>query len=637
MPANGFLPMTIEEMEDLGWDRPDFCLVTGDAYIDHPSFGTAIIGRVLQNRGYRVAVIAQPDWRSDADFLRFGQPRLGFLVNSGNMDSMVCHYTVAKKPRRDDAYTPGGRAGKRPDRAVIVYCNRIRQAFGRIPIVIGGVEASLRRFAHYDYWDDAVRRSILVDSGADLLIYGMGERAILEIADQMAAGVPIREIRSVRGTCYLSEEQPDLPGAILLDSFEQAASDKQAYCRAFLHQQQEMDAISGRPLIQPHGNRFVVAQPPAFPLSTQEMDAVYALPYQRAPHPSYREHIPALDEVEFSLVSCRGCFGACSFCALTYHQGRTIQVRSHQSLLEEALAMTKNPRFKGYIHDVGGPTANFRQPACQKQLKSGVCKDRQCLYPKCPNLEVSHRDYLALLRKLRKLDGVKKVFIRSGLRYDYLLYDPDPSFFRELVQHHVSGQLKVAPEHISSRVLRCMGKPDRELYDRFVQRYEALNRSLGKDQYLVPYFMSSHPGCGLNEAIELACYLKEHHLRPEQVQDFYPTPGTLSTAMFYTGLDPRTLRPVFVERSPQGKAIQRALMQYYRPENAALIRKALRSAGREDLIGYSEHCLVRPESTHVKGQKVRKPQGSRPRNAQEGKAPGRRKTSLTKHLKKKKK
>lgn len=598
MPAT-FLPMSVEEVQALGWDRPDFCLVCGDAYVDHPSFGPAIIGRTLERHGYKVAVIAQPDWRTLDDFKRFGRPRLGFLVSPGNIDSMVCHYTASKKPRHDDAYTPGGRAGKRPDRPAIVYTNKIRQSFRRMPIVIGGLEASLRRFAHYDYWDDKVRRSILVDSGADLLIYGMGERPIVEIADAMNAGIPIRDIRNVRGTCYLAEEGSALPEGIVLDSYETVRQDKIAYCRAFMHEQEECDGLRGATLIQPHGKAFVVANPPQPPLSTEEMDATYALPYQRAPHPSYTEHIPAIDEVEFSITSCRGCFGACSFCALTYHQGRTIQVRSHASILQEAEAMTHSPHFKGYIHDVGGPTANFRQPSCRKQLTQGVCKRRQCLHPRCPNLEVSHKDYRILLKKLRQVPGVKKVFIRSGLRYDYIMYDKDPSFFRELVEHHVSGQLKVAPEHINGTVLNLMGKPSRQLYDRFVQRYKSLNEDLGKAQYIVPYFMSSHPGSDLHAAIELAQYLKASGQRPEQVQDFYPTPGTLSTTMFYTGLDPRTLQPVYVPRDPKEKQLQRALLQFYMPQNAALVRQALRQADREDLIGYGLDCLVRPEGSHL--------------------------------------
>ena len=597
-----FLPLTREEMENRGWDRPDFCLVTGDAYVDHPSFGTAIIGRVLESQGFKVAVIAQPDWKSVHDFQRFGRPRLGFLVNSGNIDSMVCHYTASKKRRSDDAYTPGGKTGARPDRAVIVYTNMIRQAYRNIPVIIGGIEASLRRFAHYDYWEDKVRRSILVDSGADLLIYGMGERPVVEIAQALAAGIPIGQITYVNGTCYQAPSLEGVDAVKEIESFEQVRTDKHAYARAFLEQHRQTDAIRGQRLAQKHGDGYLVMNPPAMPLSMQEMDAVYALPYMRAPHPSYQAHIPGVDEVEFSITSCRGCYGGCSFCALTYHQGRRVQVRSHASILEEAERMTRSPRFKGYIHDVGGPTANFRQTACKQQQKNGVCPDRPCLYPRCKNLVVDHEDYRKLLVKLRKLPGIKKVFVRSGLRYDYMMYDTNEAFFRELVEHHISGQLKVAPEHISDRVLARMGKPPRALYDQFVHKYRTLNEQLGKNQYIVPYFMSSHPGSDLHAAIELACYLKKTGQRPEQVQDFYPTPGTLSTTMFYTGLDPRTMEPVYVPRSYEEKRMQRALLQFYRKENAPLVRQALRKAGREDLIGYAAHCLVWPERTETRGR-----------------------------------
>lgn len=589
------LPMTRQEVAQRGWDRPDFCLVTGDAYIDHPSFGAAIIGRVLESQGYKVAIIAQPDWHSVKDFKRFGRPRLGFLVTAGNIDSMVCHYTAGKRPRSDDAYTPGGKAGKRPDRATIVYCNKIREAYARMPIAIGGIEASLRRFAHYDYWDDAVRRSILVDSGADLLMFGMGEKSVVAIADALDAGIPMREITYVPGTCYLADSLESVADVEELPSFETVREDKDAYGRAFLRQQQECDGIRGQRLAQKHGARYVVVNPPSPPLSTREMDQVYALPYTRQPHPNYTQRIPAIEEVKFSITSCRGCFGACSFCALTYHQGRTVQVRSHGSILEEAQEMTQQPDFKGYIHDVGGPTANFRQPSCRDQLSRGVCKNRQCLSPKCPHLEVDHSDYLQLLQKLRRLPGIKRVFVRSGLRYDYIMYDKNGAFFKELVQHHVSGQLKVAPEHVSKRVLRLMGKPERALYDRFVDRYKALNRQMGKEQYIVPYFMSSHPGSRLEDAIELACYLKQTGQRPEQVQDFYPTPGTLSTTMFYTGRDPRTEETVYVPKDPAEKRMQRALLQFNRPENAPLVRKALQKARRQELIGYGPQCLVRPE------------------------------------------
>ena len=602
MMEKQFLPLTRQEMLARGWERPDFCLVTGDAYVDHPSFGTAIIGRVLESQGFKVAVIAQPDWKSVRDFQRFGRPRLGFLVNSGNIDSMVCHYTASKKRRSDDAYTPGGKTGARPDRAVIVYTNMIRQAYRNMPIIIGGIEASLRRFAHYDYWDDKVRRSILVDAGADLLIYGMGERPVVEIAQALAAGIPIGQITYVNGTCYQTASFQGVDAVKEIESFEQVRTDKQAYARAFLEQHRQTDAIRGQRLAQKHGDGYLVMNPPAMPLSVQEMDAVYALPYMRAPHPSYTEHIPGVDEVEFSITSCRGCYGGCSFCALTYHQGRRIQVRSHASIVDEAIQMTKSPHFKGYIHDVGGPTANFRQTACKQQRKNGVCPDRACLYPRCPNLEVDHEDYRKLLVQLRKLPGIKKVFVRSGLRYDYMMYDTNDAFFRELVEHHISGQLKVAPEHISDRVLARMGKPPRALYDQFVHKYRVLNQQLGKDQYIVPYFMSSHPGSDLHAAIELACYLKKTGQRPEQVQDFYPTPGTLSTTMFYTGLDPRTMEPVYVPRSYEEKRMQRALLQFYRKENAPLVRQALRKAGRADLIGYESHCLVWPERSEMRGR-----------------------------------
>ena len=588
------LPMNKRELyEYFGVDEPDFVIVTGDAYIDHPSFGTAIIGRVLASRGYSVGIIAQPDWKKAESFKVFGKPRLAFMVNAGNMDSMVNHYTSSKKRRSADNYSPGGRMGLRPDRAVTVYCNRIREAYGSVPIVIGGIEASLRRFAHYDYWDDKVRRSVLVDSGADILTYGMGERQTVEIADALASGLDIHDITYVAGTCYMAGSLENVYDYDEIESFEAVASDKRAYCRAFMRQYEEQDAISGRRLVQKHGNRWLVANPPSMPLTTQELDDVYELPYTRLPHPSYKEHIPAIDEVEFSLVSTRGCFGACSFCALTFHQGRVIQARSHESLLREAEILTKLPNFKGYIHDVGGPTANFRHPACKKQLEKGVCKKRQCLgYEHCKNVEVDHRDFTALLKKLRALPGVKKVFVRSGIRYDYLMFDHDDSFIRELVAHHVSGQLKVAPEHVSDHVLRLMGKPAGGLYDRFCAKYKKVNAQLGMDQYIVPYFMSSHPGSTLDSAVELALYLKKTGQRPEQVQDFYPTPGTLSTCMFHTGLDPRDMQPVYVPRDPAEKAMQRALMQYFMPYYRNTAREALIMAGREDLIGSGRDCLV---------------------------------------------
>ena len=611
------LPMNKRELNEVfGVDTPDFVIVSGDAYIDHPSFGTAIIGRVLQSRGYSVGIIAQPDWHSADGFRVFGRPRYAFMVNSGNMDSMVNHYTSSKKRRSGDSYSPGGKAGLRPDRAVTVYCNRIREAYGSVPIIIGGIEASLRRFAHYDYWDDRVRRSVLDDSGADLLSYGMGEHQTAEIADALASGLDIHDITYIAGTCYMAGSLDSVYDYDEIESFESVSTDKKAYCRAFMRQYEEQDAITGRRLVQKHGARWLVVNPPSPPLTTQEMDDVYELPYTRKPHPSYREHIPALDEVEFSLVSTRGCFGACSFCALTFHQGRVIQARSHESLIREAKLLTELPNFKGYIHDVGGPTANFRKPACKKQLTKGVCKKRQCLgYEHCKNVEVEHRDFTELLKKLRSLPGVKKVFVRSGIRYDYLMFDKDDTFIRELVKHHVSGQLKVAPEHISDGVLRLMGKPAGGLYDRFCQKYAKINKQLGMEQYIVPYFMSSHPGSTLDSAVELAEYLKKTGQRPEQVQDFYPTPGTLSTCMFYTGLDPRDMTPVYVPRDPAEKAMQRALMQYFMPQYRNLARKALLKAGREDLIGNGRECLVKEERPKVEpnGEKKKSPAPRRQR------------------------
>lgn len=590
------LPMTRAELTARGVEQLDFVLVTGDAYVDHPSFGTAIIGRVLEHAGYSVGVIAQPSWTDASAFQSLGRPRLAFLVNSGNLDSMVNHYSVTKHRRSTDAYSPGGKAGLRPDRAVIVYANRCRQAYRGVPVVIGGLEASLRRFAHYDYWEDAVRRSVLADAGADLLIYGMGEYPVVEIADALAAGIPASQITYVPGTCYMASTLDNVYDYAELPSYAEVASDKAAYAQAFMAQYREQDAVRGKRLIQRHEKAYLVANPPAAPLSQEELDAVYALPYTRRPHPSYKEKIPALDEVEFSLTSCRGCFGGCSFCALTFHQGRVVQARSHRSLVEEAKLLTRQPGFKGYIHDVGGPTANFRKPACAKQLASGTCPNRQCIgFTRCDHLEVDHSDYLVLLRKLRSLPNVKKVFVRSGVRYDYVMYDKDRTFLRELAAHHVSGQLKVAPEHVSERVLYYMNKPAHGLYDRFVQRYAQINRDLGQEQYIVPYFISSHPGSELSDAIELAQYLKQSGQRPEQVQDFYPTPGTLSTCMYYTGLDPRTMEPVHVARSLHEKGLQRALMQYFLPRNFAKVREALTLAGREDLIGFHKDALVPPE------------------------------------------
>ena len=580
------LPMTPAELTfQFGVDTPDFIIVSGDAYVDHPSFCSAIIGRVLQSRGYSVGIIAQPDWRSGKDLTRFGRPNYAFLVNAGNMDSMVNHYTSAKKPRSEDAYSPGGRRGARPDRAVTVYTKKLRELYGEVPIVIGGIEASLRRFAHYDYWDNKVRPSVLFESGADLISYGMGEHQTVEIADALASGLDIKDITYIAGTCYAADSLENVYDYDEIESFEAVSTDKKAYCRAFMKQYEEQDALTGRRLAQKHGTRWLVANPPALPLTTQELDDVYELPYTRQPHPSYKEHIPAIDEVLFSLVSTRGCFGACSFCALTFHQGRVIQARSHESLVREAELLTKHPDFKGYIHDVGGPTANFRAPACSKQLTKGVCKKRQCLgYEHCPNVRVSHTDFRELLKKLRQVEGVKKVFVRSGIRYDYLMFDKDDGFIHDLVRNHVSGQLKVAPEHVSEEVLRLMGKPSAKLYDKFCAKYRKVNEQEGKDQFIVPYFMSSHPGSTLESAVELALYLKKTGQRPEQVQDFYPTPGTLSTCMFYTGLDPRDMQPVYVPRDPAEKAMQRALMQYFMPQYRSLVIKALYKTGHEDLI-----------------------------------------------------
>lgn len=601
-----FLPITPEDMHSRGIETPDFVYVIGDAYVDHPSFGAAIVSRVLESAGYSVCIIAQPDWHSCEDFKRFGRPRLGFLVTSGNIDSMVNHYTAAKKRRNTDFYSPGGKAGCRPDRAVIVYCNRIREAYGRdVPVIIGGIEASLRRFAHYDYWSDRVRRSILIDSGADLLIFGMGEHQIVEIADMLNAGVPVGDLKFTDGTVYLESDKNTLPeNTVIVNSYDEVSSDKTAYAEAFLKQSAEQDAVRGKPVAQLDRNFYVVQNPPSMPLTTQELDDVYMLPYARDYHPIYKSQggVPAISEVKFSLTSCRGCFGGCSFCALTFHQGRTITSRSHESLLAEAEMLTKLPGFKGNIHDVGGPTANFRAPSCKRQLTHGVCKNRQCLFPTpCKNLEVSHSDYLSLLRKLRKINGVKKVFVRSGIRYDYLLYDNDESFFTELCKYHISGQLKVAPEHISDHVLKYMGKPGQSVYEKFSDKFYEINERLGKKQFLVPYLMSSHPGSRIKDAVYLAEFLRDNHMNPEQVQDFYPTPGSLSTCMYYTGIDPRTMTEVYVPKSYEEKQMQRALLQYKRPENHNLVRKALIIAERTDLIGSGPKCLI-SDKPHKKGE-----------------------------------
>ena len=596
-----FLPITKKEMLDRGWNEADFVLVTGDAYVDHPSFGTAIISRVLENAGYRVCIISQP--RSDTDYTVFGRPRLAFLVNGGNIDSMVAHYTAAKKPRSDDAYTPGGKAGKRPDRATIVYCQRLRSLFGDVPIAIGGLEASLRRFAHYDYWDDKVRPSILIDSDADLLMYGMGEKHIVEIADRLNNGEEISSLTDIRGTCYKVKTRDYKPMPVKeCPSFEAVSQPtdqgKRKYAESCKIQQQEHDAIRGKTVIQRHGDTIVVQVPPMPPLSTEEMDKVYSLPFMRNYHPSYEAlgGVPGIEEVKFSIIHNRGCYGACNFCSLAYHQGRQISCRSHDSVIDEAKTITEMPDFKGYIHDVGGPTANFRAPSCDGQLKKGLCADKKCLAPSmCPAVKVDHSDYLSLLRKLRKLPKIKKVFIRSGIRFDYLIADEDETFFKELVEHHVSGQLKVAPEHCSANVLKRMGKPPVEVYNRFKKRFYELTERVGKKQYLVPYLMSSHPGSTINDAIELSLFLKKEGMRPEQVQDFYPTPGTVSTCMFYTGLDPYTMESVYVPRTAREKAEQRALLQYFRPENKKIVLEALKKAGRTDLIGTGKNCLVAPD------------------------------------------
>ena len=582
-------------MKKRGWNEPDFVYVTGDAYVDHPSFGLAIISRTLEHAGYRVCMLPQPDWHDTQDFMRFGRPRIGFLVTAGVVDSMVNNYTAAKKKRNDDVYSPGGKGGFRPDRATIVYCNRIRQAYGDIFIGIGGVEASLRRFAHYDYWDDRVRNSILVDSGADILMFGMGERTILEVASYAEKGEPSASCR-IPGTCVMSREFP--LDAVELPSEEETAKDKKAYCKAFMLEYDNQDPLRGKMLAQKHDARYLIQNIPAMPLSSHELDNTYSLPYVRKWHPIYdsRGGIPALKEVKFSIVSERGCFGACNFCALTFHQGRIVTSRSKESIVEEGKLLTQQPGFKGFIHDVGGPTANFRHPACEKQLTKGTCSHRQCLFPEpCPNIDSDHKDYIDILTSLRKLPKVKKVFVRSGIRYDYMMLDKKNSLLNELVQHHISGQLKVAPEHISPKVLSYMGKPGKEVFERFRDAYDKANAHFGKKQYLVPYFMSSHPGCTLQDAIMLAEYMHKTHLHPEQVQDFYPTPGTLSTCMFYTELDPRTGKRVYVAKKPEEKAMQRALMQYNKPENHEIVLKALIKAERFDLIGRGEHCLIRDE------------------------------------------
>ena len=601
-----FLPICRQDMIDRGWEQVDFVYISGDAYVDHPSFGHAIITRELEAFGYKVGIIAQPDWKDKNSIMIYGEPRLGFLVSAGNMDSMVNHYSVSKKRRSKDSFTPGGVMGKRPDYATIVYSNLIRQVYKKTPIILGGIEASLRRMAHYDYWSDKLKRSVLLDSGADLISYGMGERSIIEIAEALDSGIDVKDITFIDGTVCRVKSLDSVYDAVMLPAFEDLKADKLNYARSFYTQYCNTDPFTGKRLVEPYGEHmYIVQNPPSKPLSQQEMDETYSYPYMRTYHPSYEKDggVPAISEVKFSLISNRGCFGGCNFCALTFHQGRIIQTRSHESLLEEAEHITQDKDFKGYIHDVGGPTADFRHPSCEKQLKHGVCKNRQCLFPTpCKNLKADHKDYVSLLRKLRKTPKVKKVFIRSGIRFDYVLADKDDTFFKELCKYHVSGQLKVAPEHVSDAVLICMGKPRNEVYQKFTEKYKKINEQLGMKQYLVPYLMSSHPGSTLKEAVELAEYLRDLGYMPEQVQDFYPTPSTISTCMYYTGVDPRTMKPVYVPKNPHEKAMQRALIQYRNPQNYDIVLEALKKAGRMDLVGYDKHCLLRPKRHGGKNQ-----------------------------------
>lgn len=632
--SQGFLPLCRKDMEERGWEQVDFVYVCGDAYVDHPSFGHAVITRLLEAHGYKVGIIAQPDWKEKTSVMEYGEPRLAFLVSAGNMDSMVNHYSVSKRPRRTDAYTPGGVMGKRPDYAAVVYGNLIRQTYKKTPVILGGIEASLRRMAHYDYWSDRLKRSVLLDSGADLISYGMGERSIQEIAEALEAGIDVKDLTFIPGTVFRAKSLDSVYDPVILPGFEEMKQDKLLYARSFYTQYCNTDPIKGRCLAEPYGEHlYVIQNPPSRPLGQEEMDEVYGYPYMRTYHPSYEKDggVPAIAEVKFSLISNRGCFGGCSFCALTFHQGRILQTRSHESLLDEAVKMTEDPDFKGYIHDVGGPTANFRQPSCDKQLEHGVCKNRQCLYPKpCRNLKADHKDYVRLLRKLREIPKVKKVFIRSGIRFDYVMADPDDTFFRELCAYHVSGQLKVAPEHVSDAVLSRMGKPENKVYQAFVKKYKRINQELGKDQYLVPYLMSSHPGSTLKEAVELAEYLRDLGYMPEQVQDFYPTPSTISTCMYYTGVDPRDMKPVYVPKNPHEKAMQRALIQYRDPKNYDLVLEALKKAGRMDLVGYDRHCLLRLKKQG--GQE--RPGGAGKEKA--GKRPGKGKKKTIRNVHKKK-
>lgn len=602
-----YLPICMEDMKKRGWTQADFVFVIGDAYVDHPSFGPAIISRLLERYGYKVCMIAQPDWKNDKSIDVFGRPRLGFLVCGGNMDSMVNHYSVSKKRRQKDAYSPGGQMGLRPDYATTVYCNLIRRTYKDVPIIIGGIEASLRRMAHYDYWSDKLKHSILVDSSADILSYGMGEHSMIEIAEALDSGIDVKDITFVRGTCYRTKDISGVPeDSIILPDYDSLSKDRLEYARSFYTQYINTDPYSAKTLVEGYGNRgYVVQNPPAYPLTQMEMDDVYDLPYMNNYHPIYEEAggIPAISEIKFSLTSNRGCFGGCSFCALTFHQGRIIQTRSHESLIKEAERMTHDPDFKGYIHDVGGPTANFRHKSCAKQDKYGVCTNKQCLFPEpCRNLKVDHKDYVELLRKLEAVPGVKKVFIRSGIRFDYVMADSNDEFLKELCEKHISGQLRVAPEHVSDNVLRMMGKPQNSIYEKFIDRYKRVNAKTGKQQYVVPYLMSSHPGSTLKEAVELAEYVRDIGYMPEQVQDFYPTPSTISTCMYYTGVDPRTMKPVYVPHNPHEKAMQKALMMYRKPENYDLVKEALIKAGRQDLIGFDKKCLIAPRKMDRKGE-----------------------------------
>ena len=626
-----FLPVTREEMEERGIYQPDFVYISGDAYVDHPSFGAAIITRLLESQGYSVGIIPQPDWKKKESIALFGEPRLAFLVSGGNMDSMVNHYTVSRKHRKTDAYSPGGEMGLRPDRAVTVYSNLIRQTYKNTPIILGGIEASLRRLAHYDYWADTMKHSVLLDSGADMISYGMGEKSVLKIAEALDMGIPVNHITNIPGTVYRTKEPPK--NGIFLPSYEQVSGDKRTYAESFRIQYENTDPFTGKTLIESYGGKgYIVQNPPSKPLSQKEMDKVYGLPYVGTYHPMYEKEgkIPAIEEIRFSITSNRGCFGGCNFCALAFHQGRIVQTRSHESILEEAVRFTKEPDFKGYIHDVGGPTADFRHPSCKKQLTKGVCKNRQCLFPEpCRNLEADHKDYLELLRKLRKLPGIKKVFIRSGIRFDYVNEDPSPDFLDELVRFHISGQLRVAPEHVSDQVLYYMGKPGYRAYEEFVRKFYKVNEKYGMKQYAVPYLMSSHPGCTMKEAVKLAEYVRDMGFMPEQVQDFYPTPSTMSTCMYYTGIDPRTGEKVYVPKDPKEKAMQRALPQYRKPENYELVREALEKAGRTDLIGFNRKCLISPKKGERPGD------SGRSYTAKAGKtAGGKKKTIRNVHRKK---